>query len=178
MEYTLVIALIVIVVIVMAIANARVGQKFRRPVYCKSRFLTQPEAQLYRRLKSALGEGFEVFAQVSMGAVMEPQSQDRQTRRADFNRICAKRIDFVITDSALDIVCIVELDDRSHKVEKDAERDALTGSAGIPTIRWMARALPGPNDIRRAIHQLAPHVMAEPQVKTTGWQARRIAKAT
>jgi very-short-patch-repair endonuclease len=178
MEFSLVIALIFIVVIVMAVANARIGRRFGRPTYSKSRFLTQPEAQLYRRLKSALGEGFEVFAQVSMGAVMEPQSRDKQTRRADFNRICAKRIDFIITDNALDIVCIVELDDRSHNIEKDAERDALTASAGIPTIRWMARALPGPKDIRRAIHELAPHVMSEDQMQTNGWQARRIAKAT
>lgn len=46
---------------------------------------------------------------------------------------------------------IVELDDRTHDPDKDALRDALTGSAGIQTIRFESCRKPNARQIRAAM---------------------------
>jgi very-short-patch-repair endonuclease len=70
-------------------------------------------------------------------------------------RFAQKVVDFVILDDALEVVALVELDDRTHRLEKDAARDAMTAAAGYVTLRYRSREKPEPKAIRaelRAIH--------------------------
>ena len=60
-----------------------------------------------------------------------------------------KFVDFVAQDRKTGaIVAIIELDDRTHKADKDARRDAMLASAGYKTVRWQSKAKPDTAAIR------------------------------
>jgi hypothetical protein len=54
----------------------------------------------------------------------------------------------------------VELDDRSHFREvarrRDAKKDAVLRAAGIPVVRFQARAIPSAGDLQRLVYGELP----------------------
>lgn len=101
-------------------------------------FLTNHEKAFHAKLSRAvegMGE-YRVHAQVAMGAIMKTKSGlDQGTARGVRNRFDRKIIDFVIVDGNMDVVALVELDDRTHVAERDVLRDAMTAAAGYVTVR-------------------------------------------
>lgn len=128
-------------------------QKRERPWRVKPRaLLTENELGFYQDLEAALPE-FRILAQVSMGAIMEPDlSLEDASEPGRFlsvrGRFAQKVIDFVVVDEAFQIVALVELDDCTHDPVKDAERDRVTAMAGYLTIRYDSRQKPSPEEIR------------------------------
>ena len=116
--------------------------------------LTGNEQEFLQRLEAAFPE-YRVWAQVSMGALMAP---DVPGGSPDFlsirGRFAQKVIDFVLIDEAFGVVALVELDDRTHRTERDAVRDAMTASAGYVTLRYQSRAKPEPDAIRAELRTL------------------------
>lgn len=103
---------------------------------CKREYYSKPvitrfETKLFQRLKQALPD-HHVLAQVAFSSLI---TSDYMPTRNKFNR---KVTDFVILNSHLDVVCIIELDDPSHlgKQEEDAKRDAMLNEAGYQVIRY------------------------------------------
>ncbi|WP_375542298.1 DUF2726 domain-containing protein [Paraburkholderia sp. CNPSo 3274] len=72
--------------------------------------LTPNEAEFFGRLRAALPDHY-VFPQVAMSAIIAPKGYARN-RRAAFNRIAQKRVDFVICTDRLQLLVLVELDVR------------------------------------------------------------------
>lgn len=137
----------------------------RGPRYRARPLMTPAEKQFFAILRRAVPE-LHVFPQVSMGAIMGPagdprSANRREARRAlgDWGRIRANRIDFCLADEALDVVCLVELDDRSHHgaeaQERDADRDARAAEAGYVTVRfgWVGGRLPSAKAVRERLLQ-------------------------
>lgn len=113
-------------------------------IYQLKPLLTQNEKDCFKHLKSLFPE-YHICPQVSMGAVLDPvteekePSQEERTRMLVLrNKISSKMIDFVFLDKNLNASFIVELDDKSHdnKVEQDAQRDQHLRLAGLPTVRF------------------------------------------
>ena len=117
----------------------------------KRRFLTPNEVEFFTRLCQAVPELY-VFPQVSMGALLAPAAT---IGREDFlrvrNRFAAKVVDFVIADADLKPMVLIELDDRTHSAERDAQRDAMTREAGYITLRYQSKQKPTVDTIRRDI---------------------------
>lgn len=139
-------------------AVARLGPKTPRRVPLRAkRFITPNELEFLHRLRRAL-PGFEVLPQVSMGALLDPDLPAGHPRIWTLRRLFAMKIvDYVICEPAtLRVVAVVELDDQSHdeKYEKDARRDVLLASAGIPTLRWESKAKPSEADIATRVRKL------------------------
>jgi hypothetical protein len=110
--------------------------------------LTANEVEFFHRLQRAL-PGFHVFPQVSFGAFLTDDGQlSRNAQwavRAKFDR---KIADFVICErGTLKIMAVVELDDRTHDVSADRQRDAITKAAGYQTIRYQSRQKPSEAEI-------------------------------
>ena len=66
-------------------------------------------------------------------------------RQSAFNKISAKHFDYVVCDrSTLKVLSVVELNDKSHKAKKRAERDAFLreacASAGLRLLEFEAKA--------------------------------------
>jgi hypothetical protein len=131
--------------------------------YEKKLFLTDNEKEFSRRLFAALPD-YHVFAQVSMGAVLKPDTKIKENQknyasiRGTFSQ---KIIDFVICDPNFDIVALVELDDKTHIPSKDKKRDNMTNQAGYITIRWSAIKKPNEEEIANAIAALPGAIVKE-----------------
>lgn len=105
--------------------------------YVEKQILTHSEILFFHRLRIAADRvGLWVFPQVAFSAFMAPKAKGKAAI-SDFRRISQKRADFVVVRAdTMEIICLVELDDRTHDVAADKARDRLTGSAGLVTIRW------------------------------------------
>lgn len=122
----------------------RVGRRLDQ--YKRQPLLTPNEYEFYQRMLSALPE-LLVLPQVSMAAVIAPSAAGGKDHLIAFRRISQKRIDFLVCHKDLTVVCAVELDDRTHSRDRDAQRDAMLASAGVATLRFESRAKPAPAQI-------------------------------
>lgn len=148
--------------ILMAVFSAAVMVAFfiyeRRKVVKVSHYVEKPimtpnELEFFGRLRSALPD-FEIFPQVAMSAVIKTLRVDEANNVAARNRIDRKVIDFVIYTKAYQLVCLVELDDKTHNSMRDVDRDALTASAKIKTLRFKSTSKPTAEVLRKAIQDL------------------------
>lgn len=144
--------------------------------YQRRALLTPNEAEFRQRLCNAL-PGLLVLPQVALSGLIEPRAEG-QARLAAFRRISQKRVDFVIARADLSVLCVIELDDRTHNKRRDAERDRMLESAGIPTLRYDSRRKPDEAALARAVAQLdPPDVMAQATVPGALLPTRRIRPA-
>lgn len=121
------------------------------PPYRPRRILTENEIHFAGVLRQAVPE-YQVLPQVSFGAFLTVKSGlGPSSALTAFNKISSKRADWVICDNRYEVLCIVELDDRTHDPDKDAKRDSYTAAAGLQTLRFQSRAKPQPDALRRAI---------------------------
>lgn len=124
------------------------------PRFVRKRFLTDAEARMLGLLEAALPQ-HRVMAQVAMGALLKAGESNRRRAVATRNRFSSKIVDFVIlTRDTAEVIALVELDDSSHSVLKDAKRDAMTAAAGYRTIRIGSRPRPSLLSVSEAVAPL------------------------
>jgi Protein of unknown function (DUF2726) len=125
----------VLAVVILALQQAVELSGKRSYKFTKAPILTANEQRLLRRLLQEFPH-LHVFPQVSMGAVLKPLYAERDRRHlAAFRTISQKRVDFIVCDRRLNVPCLLELDDSSHRRYKDNARDRITGGAGFQTVR-------------------------------------------
>lgn len=138
------IAILVIVAVLFAILTKRAEVANS---YLQKKPLSDPEQTLYWRLREALPECV-VLSQVAFSRFMLPRHEMPVARRALFNRISQKSVDFLVCLPDFTVVSALELDDRTHVAAKDARRDALLKSAGIPILRVHVGEIPSVEELR------------------------------
>ncbi|MCC7679906.1 DUF2726 domain-containing protein [Janthinobacterium sp. FW305-128] len=130
-SYTVLIA-IAAVILFLAMLATRQAAKSRRPLRLQRKpVMTTREQQMYHLLQTALPE-CTVLAQVAFSALVTAQG------RANRNRFDRKVADFVLCSQQLNVIAVIELDDRSHagRERQDKERDAMLRLAGYVTLRY------------------------------------------
>lgn len=121
--------------IVAALSRPGISRYRLKPV------MTPNEIEFYARIRRALPE-IHVFPQVAMSALLEPVASSRKAKLASFRKISQKRVDYALCDGSMNLVAVIELDDRTHNAAKDAVRDAMFRTAGIPTLRFQSKTKP------------------------------------
>jgi hypothetical protein len=119
------------------------------PKYRARELLTPNELEFFRRLRRALPDAY-IFPQVALSAIIGPTSRGKRNLH-DFRRIAQKRVDYAIYTANMEIVAIIELDDRTHDRARDAQRDAFVSSAGIRTLRFQSRQKPTVEQLKAAV---------------------------
>jgi hypothetical protein len=148
-----VLGFVVLVVCVAAIAALRKKPNVTGawPVYARP-VLSEVERHLFHRLVEALPEKL-ILPQVQLCRFVEVRNVPR--RLAVLNRYNRLSADFVICNADAVVERVVELDDRSHNRaaarSRDAKKDAVLKSAGIPIVRFQARAIPSVVDLRQLV---------------------------
>jgi very-short-patch-repair endonuclease len=121
------------------------------PKYRAKALLTPNEAEFLLRLEQAAPE-LRFHAQVAMAALVEPDVSRREDGKEYMRlrgKVAQKMIDFVAQDRKTgEVVALIELDDRTHQADRDADRDSVTKLAGYRTIRWQSRRRPDNAQIR------------------------------
>lgn len=151
--------LIPVVLIVVAAALAAIAAglliakgKGKNRRYKAKPILTENEREFFTRLVNALPQ-YRVLPQISFGALLVPavSAKDYNATRATFSQ---KIADFVVCDAAMQVIAIVELDDRTHCADKDARRDAMLKDAGYAVVRFQSRHKPDAMKIRKVFEQI------------------------
>ena len=118
--------------------------------YALKPLMTANEREFFGRLVRAHDGGY-VFAQVAMSGLLEPRAGTERARLIAYRKISQKRIDYTLHARDLSLLCVVELDDRTHDSARDRERDALLRSAGIKTLRFDSTGKPSVAQLRSTI---------------------------
>jgi hypothetical protein len=110
--------------------------------------LSANELEFFHRLTRAL-PNHHIFPQVAANALLRvDDAVNRKRYHAVRNRFAQKHVDFTVCEKeSLRVVALIELDDRTHRAEKDKARDALFGQAGYFTHRFESRRKPSEQEI-------------------------------
>lgn len=139
MDLTYVLIAVGLLVIIAVIANIarNTGGSLFSP-YTKKRLITKHEMIFYKKLVQAIsGTNYIILSQVSMGAIIQTKrGLDQSGRMKARNKFSQKIVDFIITDERGYALLLIELDDSSHNLSKDRDRDRMTSQAGYPTARF------------------------------------------
>ncbi len=128
--------------LLLAYANATIQRHQRTGRYKAIKPLSEAEQVLYWRLVEALPE-YVILCQVTFSRFM------RTVGRMAFgeymamnNHISQKSIDFLVCLKDFTVVAAIELDDASHRSDKDAARDEILRNGGIEILRVHVRDIP------------------------------------
>jgi very-short-patch-repair endonuclease len=120
-------------------------------LYSPKPLMTDNEKEFFGRLTGALPLHF-VFPQVSFSALLNANVKGDRSRHYSVRGTFAQKIaDYVICDKNLNVVAIVELDDKTHRAQNDAKRDAMLEQAGYVVIRWNSKMKPAASEISEKI---------------------------
>jgi hypothetical protein len=124
--------------------------RWRKPRYRRQPVMTANEREFYGRLVAAC-PGCQIWPQVPILALVRPDAKTG-TRAfwLAFRAISNTRVDWVIARD-MEVLAIVELDDRSHDPRKDARRDQVLRSCGYRVVRFASHRRPNPQQIRDAV---------------------------
>lgn len=144
---TLFITLIVILFICVISSNFFGKVKDKGTVYERAETLFTPaERSLLGILERLDSESFTILGKVRVADILKPsvtlKNKKGEWQRA-FNKISSKHFDFVICDkNTLNVLCVVELDDKSHNSKKVKLRDKFLNQAcadaKLPMVRIKA----------------------------------------
>ncbi|MBP6929451.1 MAG: DUF2726 domain-containing protein [Candidatus Moranbacteria bacterium] len=106
----------------------------------KESFMTSAEREFFGVLKSAIGEKYQIFAQVHLPTILDCKINGQNWHGA-FRHIDEKSVDFVLCDSiSLKPLLAIELDDKSHDEEsrqlRDEEVERIFKEANLPLLRF------------------------------------------
>jgi hypothetical protein len=122
----------------------------RKPRYRRHTIMTDNEMEFYGRLLAACPD-CQIWPQVPILALVRPDAKEgSRAFWTAFRRISNTRVDWAIVRD-MDVLAIVELDDRSHDARKDAERDRILRSCGYRVVRFNSSRRPNPRQIHEAV---------------------------
>jgi hypothetical protein len=92
---------------------------------------TPAEQHFFRVLQHSLPKGYLLFGKIRVADVLLPKKGiDKKSWIVAFNKVSRKHFDYVIVEaSSLQVALTIELDDRSHLLQKRKKRDLFLESA-------------------------------------------------
>ncbi|WP_262267529.1 MULTISPECIES: DUF2726 domain-containing protein [Microvirga] len=122
----------------------------RKPRYRRAAIMTDNEREFYQRLLAACPD-CQVWPQVPILALVRPDAKEgSRAFWMAFKKISNTRVDWVVVRD-LEVVAVVELDDRSHDARRDAQRDKVLKSCGYRVVRFSSSRRPDPRQIQAAV---------------------------
>lgn len=114
------------------VPNDSISEYIDDAVYSK-KLLMDYEQDYYYKIHAMLPDNVLLHTQVSFSAFLT--SSEVRTR----NKYNRNHVDMLISDLDFNVLLILEIDGSSHRSsrvkQRDKKRDAITSSAGIPTLR-------------------------------------------
>lgn len=116
--------------------------------FAKKPILNTNEREFFWIIQKALPQEHFLNIQTSLASFLKPLGHEQIRLKS---KISKKYTDFVVLNKYLDIVCIIEIDDRKPEPERDVERDLIFNAAGYNIIRYDAKMKPTIDKIRADI---------------------------
>ena len=123
MDYILWLGLAVLAVAVLIWILIRLHEKL--PYEMNETILTERERSFYRILRPIADKlELQICPKVRVADIVSIKKGTRDWQKW-FNKIRSKHVDFLLCDYDMNIVLIIELDDRIHETERAKKNDAL-----------------------------------------------------
>ena len=124
----LVLIIIVALIIIFGFIDNLVKEPEIFPYQKRKYFLTPTEKMFFEVLLQIINNQYFIFPQIPMSSVIEVASGYHW--RTYFNKIIRKSFDFVIFDKQnLNVLLVIELDDRSHERPDRIKRDRFVNES-------------------------------------------------
>lgn len=129
--------------------------------------LTQGELAFYEVLEKQVGGRATIFSKVRIADILKADpSLDKSQKHRLFLKISQKHFDFILCEkSSLRPLCVLELNDKSHKRKDRTERDKFIeqacSSAGLPLYFVTAKLVYEASEIEVLIGRHLSEVMQE-----------------
>lgn len=155
MEWIIVLIVIAVIVITLAKSPTDSGYKYRQ----RGPLFTKAERSFLGVLEQSISDEYRVFGKVRVADILTPEKgMDRKHWQIAFNKISSKHFDYILCRAdTLDIVAVIELDDKSHRSKKAVSRDSLLDhaceSANLKLIRFPAKSGYQVQALRAALEQ-------------------------
>ena len=152
--------IIIIFVVVLFIAALLLKSKKQTTdaQYKKHKVLFTPaERSFLGVLNQAIEDNAVIFGKVRVADIIKPiGGLPRSKWQVLFNKISSKHFDFVVCDkNDLSVLCVIELDDKSHNSKNRQKRDAFLKSAcksaDLPLIQIPAKSAYNIDEIRQTL---------------------------
>ncbi|MGH8494255.1 MAG: DUF2726 domain-containing protein [Moraxellaceae bacterium] len=163
------VAIVLILAFIVKAQKSGTAQAASFPYIKRHTLVTPAERSFLGVLEQAVGDTYRIYVQVRLADLMNIKpGTAKSARTAAQNRINAKHADFVLCQSdTLEILCAIELDDASHQKASRKERDrfleAACASAGLPLLRFTAKASYAIQEIRASISDVLGSVEEAPK---------------
>jgi hypothetical protein len=139
--------LIAIAVFFFVMKQKQEGSSNGQHLYKSKPLLSANEKEFFNRLSQALPD-CHILTQVAFGALLQPVRNNNKGYYRTRGTFSQKIADYVICNKEMYVLAVVELDDRTHRNDKDAKRDAMLVQAGYKVIRWDSKNKPTAEQIR------------------------------
>lgn len=122
------------------------GQSTSFKYQSQGKLFSPAEHTFFLVLKQAISDDFEIFAKVRIADILIPdQSMSRRNQASAFYKISSKHFDYILCDkNTLDVVAVIELDDKSHNLDKVRARDVFVEksckTAGLKLLRFPCKS--------------------------------------
>lgn len=110
-------------------------------------------------LDAEIGAEYRIFGKVRVADVLKAKSSgDKNRNRSAFNKIQSKHFDYIVCDkNDLSVLCVIELDDKSHnqrdRQELDVFLETACGSAQLTLLRFEAKKSYSVSEVSERVFQ-------------------------
>ncbi|MGH1470421.1 MAG: DUF2726 domain-containing protein [Cellvibrionaceae bacterium] len=127
MEWLIVVIVLVVVIAAFVKAPAGKGYRYSR----RGPLFTAAERSFLGVLDQAVSDRYRVFGKVRVADLINPtKGMNHKDWQIAFNKISSKHFDYVLcSKDKLEVIAVIELDDKSHSTKKAIKRDTLLESA-------------------------------------------------
>ena len=156
----LIIGIIIFIAVLLALAKNQQSTG-SYPYQLIGPLFTPAERSFLGVLNSVLKDDVHILGKVRVADILKPvKGLNPSNRQKAFNKIAAKHFDFVLCNKDdLSVICVIELNDKSHNAKKRQVRDAFLEkaceAASLPLVQIPAKAGYSLDEVKR---QLAPYV--------------------
>jgi hypothetical protein len=147
-------AILALLLLLLAVRRLRRG---RLPYQRRGPLCSPAELRFLRALERAVGDSARIYAKVRLADLVEvrERASGRRFWQA-FNAIACKHVDYVLCEpETLEVICVIELDDRSHQRDDRRERDEFVDNvmqaSRIPMLRFPAQTRYQTAEVRRCL---------------------------
>lgn len=145
---SIVVAVFVVMVVFVLVKITQKWPYYAVPV------MSNIEKKFYYQLVKAFPQ-YHILAQVQLSRVIRPPKNRYEYKW--LNKIWRMSLDYVILDSHLDTLVVIELDDRSHltqrRMEADERKNKALKAAGVRLIRIKTNNMPSLDELKYLVNR-------------------------
>lgn len=160
MELFKIINAVLVFILLAAYLIDYISKSSKMPEYIKIRFLlTEQEKRFHSILSIVCENRYTIQSKVRVADVIKPKpTRNRKKWFISFNKIKSKHFDFVLCNpTTFAPIIVIELDDNSHNMHKNKQRDIVKNNAckssGLPLLRHRIQMKYDPSDLTKRINQ-------------------------